>query len=57
MKHVTNPSRAGNVGVDIAASDKSAVNAAVRMVNADADSTHLLPLDPTFITVGITRKF
>ena len=46
-----------NVGVDIAANDKWAVNVALRMVNADADSTHLLPLDPTFITVGIARKF
>ena len=46
-----------NFGVDIAASEQWAVNLAFRMVNADADSTHLLPLDPTFITVGITRKF
>ena len=46
-----------NFGADVAASDKWAVNLAFRMVNADADSGHLLPLDPTFITVGITRKF
>ena len=46
-----------NIGVDIAAGDKWAANIALRMVNADADSTHLLPLDPTFLTVGITRKF
>jgi Outer membrane protein beta-barrel domain len=44
-------------GVDIAASEQWAVNLAFRMVNADADDTHLLPLDPTFITVGVTRKF
>ena len=44
-------------GVDIAAGEQWAVNLAFRMVNADADSTHLLPLDPTFITVGVTRKF
>jgi outer membrane protein W len=44
-------------GVDIATSEQWAVNLAFRMVNADADSSHLLPLDPTFITFGITRKF
>ncbi len=46
-----------NFGVDIATSDRWAVNFAFRMVNADADETHLLPLDPTFITFGVTRKF
>jgi outer membrane protein W len=46
-----------SVGVDIATGERWAVNLALRMVNADADSTHLLPLDPTFITVGVTRKF
>ncbi len=46
-----------NFGVDIAANDQWAVNLAFRMVNADADSGHLLPLDPTFITFGVTRKF
>jgi len=46
-----------NFGVDIATSDRWALNVAFRMVNADADETHLLPLDPTFITFGVTRKF
>ena len=46
-----------NFGVDIATGDRWALNLAFRMVNADADETHLLPLDPTFITFGITRKF
>ena len=46
-----------SVGVDIATGERWAVNLAFRMVNADADSSHLLPLDPTFITVGVTRKF
>ena len=46
-----------NFGVDIATGEQWAINLAFRMVNADADSTHLLPLDPTFITVGVTRKF
>ena len=44
-------------GADIATSDQWGVSLAFRMVNADADSGHLLPLDPTFITVGFTRKF
>lgn len=46
-----------SVGVDIATGERWAVNLAFRMVNADADSGHLLALDPTFITVGVTRKF
>ena len=46
-----------NFGVDIATSDRWAVNFAFRMVNADADETRLLPLNPTFITFGVTRKF
>ena len=46
-----------NFGVDIATGEQWGINLAFRMVNADADSTHLLPLDPTFITVGVTRKF
>ena len=46
-----------NFGVDIATGERWALNLAFRMVNADADDTHLLPLDPTFITIGVTRKF
>jgi hypothetical protein len=46
-----------NVGADIAVSENWAVNFAFRFVNADADSTHLLPMDPTFITFGLTRRF
>jgi hypothetical protein len=46
-----------NVGADISVSDLWAVNLAFRFVNADADDTHLLPMDPTFITFGITRRF
>jgi hypothetical protein len=46
-----------NFGADIGTGEHWAVNLAFRMVNADADSQHLLALDPTFITVGITRKF
>ena len=46
-----------SVGVDIATGERWAVNLAFRMVNADADSGHLLALDPTFITVGVAYKF
>jgi hypothetical protein len=46
-----------SLGADIATGEHWAVNLAFRMVNADADSGHLLALDPTFITVGVTRKF
>ncbi len=46
-----------NLGADVAVNEDWAVNAAFRFVNADADSTHLLPVDPTFITVGATFKF
>ena len=57
-RRATNSRRRGSsVGVDIATGERWAVNLAFRMVNADADSEHLLALDPTFITVGVTRKF
>jgi hypothetical protein len=46
-----------NLGADISFNERWAVNLAFRMVNADADVLHNLPLDPTFITVGVTRKF
>jgi hypothetical protein len=46
-----------SVGVDIATGERWAVNLALRMVNADADNQHLLALDPTFITVGMSYKF
>ena len=46
-----------NVGADIFVSESWALNFAFRFVNADADSTHLLPMDPTFITFGATKKF
>ena len=34
-----------------------AVNFAFRFIDADADSNHNLPIDQTFITVGVARKF
>ena len=44
-------------GADIYFNERWAVNLAFRMVNADADVTHNLPVDPTFITFGVTHKF
>ena len=46
-----------NFGADISVNPRWAINLAFRMVNADADVTHNLPVDPTFITFGVTRKF
>lgn len=33
------------------------VNAAFRFIDADADSNHNFPIDQTFITVGVARRF
>jgi outer membrane protein W len=46
-----------NFGADISVKNRWAVNVAFRMVNADADESHNLPVDPTYITVGVTKKF
>ena len=46
-----------NFGADVSVSERWAINMAFRMVNADADVSHNLPVDPTFITFGVTWKF
>lgn len=43
------------LGLDLWLSDKNGINFAFRFVDADASED--LPVDPTFVTVGYTRKF
>jgi opacity protein-like surface antigen len=45
------------MGADWWVSKDWAVNFAFRFIDADADSGHTLPVDPTFITIGVARKF
>lgn len=45
------------LGVDWWLSEKNGLNFAFRFIDADADETHNLPVDPTFITVGYARRF
>lgn len=44
------------IGADVAVNDNWAVNGAFRFQDADADSGHDLPIDPTFITLGVARR-
>jgi hypothetical protein len=44
-------------GADWKFSPDWAINFAFRFIDADADSNHTLPVDPTFVTVGIARTF
>lgn len=45
------------MGADWWVSKDWAVNFAFRFIDADADKDHNLPVDPTFITVGLARRF
>jgi len=45
------------LGADWWVSSDWAVNFAFRFIDADADSDHNLPIDQTFVTVGVARKF
>lgn len=45
------------LGLDYWLSETGGLNFAFRFVDADADPTHNLPVDPTFITVGYTWMF
>lgn len=51
------PSLGFNLGADIWVSDNWAVNLNLRFVDSDADKNHDLPIDPTFITIGVARHF
>ena len=44
-------------GADIFLKNDWFLNFAFRFVDADADEAHNLPLDPTFITMGVARRF
>jgi len=44
------------LGLDYWLTENGGLNFALRFVDADADETHNLPVDPTFITVGYTWK-
>lgn len=50
------PSLGFLVGADFTIAEDWAVNFAFRFQDADADSNHDLPLDPTFVTLGISRS-
>lgn len=45
------------LGADWSVSPKWAVNFAFRFIDADADENHNLPIDQTFVTIGMARKF
>ena len=45
------------LGADWWVSRDWAVNFAFKFIDADADSDHNLPIDQTFVTVGVARKF
>lgn len=45
------------LGADWWVSRDWAVNFAFKFIDADADSGHILPIDQTFVTVGVARKF
>lgn len=50
------PSHGFNIGADYWLSDDWGLNFAFRYQDLDADVEHNLPLDPTFITIGVSRK-
>lgn len=45
------------VGTDVYLQPSLAINAALRWQNGDADSNGNLTVDPTFATIGITKRF
>ncbi len=45
------------LGLDLWFSEKNGLNFAFRFIDADADPTHNLPVDPTFFTIGYAMKF
>jgi hypothetical protein len=45
------------LGLDWWLTESGGLNFAFRFVDADADETHNLPVDPTFVTVGYTWSF
>lgn len=45
------------LGADWWVAQNLAVNFAFRFIDADADENHNLPIDQTFVTVGVARKF
>jgi len=51
------PSLGFLVGTDVSLGREWALNFAFRFQDADADSDHDLPLDPTFVTIGVSRRF
>lgn len=51
------PSLGFVIGTDISLNDDWALNFALRYQDADADSNHDLPLDPTYITFGVSKSF
>lgn len=51
------PSLGLALGLDWWITEDWALNAALRFIDADADSDHDLPIDQTFVTLGIARNF
>ena len=45
------------LGADWWVAENWAVNFAFRFIDADADSNHNFPIDQTFVTVGVARRF
>jgi len=51
------PALGFELGADWWVAESWAVNFAFRFIDADADKNHNLPVDQTFITVGVARHF
>jgi outer membrane protein W len=51
------PALGFELGADWWVENNWAVNFAFRFIDADADSDHNLPIDQTFVTVGVAHKF
>jgi len=45
------------LGLDWWLTERGGLNFAFRYIDADADVSHNLPVDPTFVTIGYTWSF